>query len=996
MKSPATNACRNGKMGVLNAIALGLLGLTLLAPRLLAQSANTGEIAGQVSNKVTGSNLENAQVKVVETNSNYYTQRGGTFEITQLVPGTYTLVIDYPGLDSLRVPVVVEAGRTVRRNFAMSSDVYVLPALVVAGQREGNAAAIADQHYAPNLTNVITADTFGEIAKANVANLLKRIPGVTGITDDEIDTSVIQVRGMDASLTTVDLDGAPAAAPFEATSRKQNLNSLPVDLIERVEVVKASTPADDGDSLGGRVKLTSKSAFDRNERVIDARFGASYNKTYGKTVTADRKDYIPLSAGLTYSDVIGLFGQPRALGILVMANYDRFRDARSLTQFGHVTASGGSASATTTKDYSTFGFTSAELHKQERKGGSLRLDYKLADHTTLGFSALFSRYFNGFDRVRNGANGGTIDTVLSDPDPSFTVVNNATALTQRNVRPNTTDNSNLRLFGTSKVAGFKFTYDVSRQKAHQFEITTTTEVISNRKFSYALDWRPNPAYPYPVVRSGLDPFTDRFDDTASSSLSYRRQTLDRDNLGARLDVEKSFAGRLPLNLKAGVRVRDEAQQNQRDRFVGALAAGVGKNLSAYLDPAWKISGNPDVYPVGAAFSDDKIYGNMKFVGGADPQKAWSYDPSFITMNASSTVQNSFLTDLKMEEKIYASYLEGSVKMGQLTALGGARVERTDLFLNFPVRNRAVTDVLAQFNGRARGWARYDDVFPSLHLKYNVTDALQARASVSTTIGRPSIGNLTANSDINLTSRAITVPNPDLQPQRSVNYDATLEYYFKRMGVFSVGVFQKDIRDYIGSVSTTISETAAADLGAPLTNPNPNALTWTLTTDQNNGTARVRGIEFNYSKQLDFLPGALRGLGVFANYTWLQCDGTRQTAAGVPVVVPLTNFIPRSGNTGLSYTYGRWDARLQVNYHSDYVDGYNATNPTLRNSIRGARTQWDFNSRCKLTRKLSVFANLSNLTSSDEGDYTGSWAAPVRRDQTIGYSFVITGGVSATF
>jgi hypothetical protein len=135
--------------------------------------------------------------------------------------------------------------------------------------------------------------------------------------------------------------------------------------------------------------------------------------------------------------------------------------------------------------------------------------------------------------------------------------------------------------------------------------------------------------------------------------------------------------------------------------------------------------------------------------------------------------------------------------------------------------------------------------------------------------------------------------------------------------------------------------------------------------------------------------------VFANYTWLQSSGTRQTSAGVPVDVPLINFIPRSGNAGLSYTYGRWDARLQVNYHSNFCDGYNSTNPRLRNSFRGARSQWDFNGRCKLTRKLSVFANLSNFTSQSEPDFSG-WVAPERRDQTIGYSFIITGGVSASF
>jgi hypothetical protein len=114
-----------------------------------------------------------------------------------------------------------------------------------------------------------------------------------------------------------------------------------------------------------------------------------------------------------------------------------------------------------------------------------------------------------------------------------------------------------------------------------------------------------------------------------------------------------------------------------------------------------------------------------------------------------------------------------------------------------------------------------------------------------------------------------------------------------------------------------------------------------------------------------------------------------------MVSPLVNFIPRSGNAGLSYTYGRWDARLQVNYHSTFNDGFNATNPHLRNSYRGERYQWDFNGRCKMTRKLSVFANLSNFTSEGEPDYVG-WEAPERRDQTIGYSFIITGGINVSF
>jgi TonB-dependent receptor len=386
---------------------------------------------------------------------------------------------------------------------------------------------------------------------------------------------------------------------------------------------------------------------------------------------------------------------------------------------------------------------------------------------------------------------------------------------------------------------------------------------------------------------------------------------------------------------------------------------------------------------------------VKFVGGADPRNAWSFDPNFITVNASSTVQNSLLNDRKLDEEVYAGYLQGSAKFGRLTAQAGARYERTDLTGTYGVRNRTPTDVFAQFSGRGRSTASYDDIFPSLHLRFAVTDALLLRAAVSTTIGRPPLDTVTASSDVNLTTRTITAANPDLQPQRSTNYDVSLEYYVKPVGVLSFGMFQKDIRDYIGTVSTLISEAAAADLGVPLTNPSPTAMTWTLTTDENNGTASVRGLEFNYSQQLEFLPGIWRGLGVFANYTWLQSSGTRQTVGGTPVFVPLINFIPRSGNAGLSYTYGRWDARLQLNYHSTFCDGYNATNPRLRNSFRGEKYQWDFNGRCKITRKLSVFANLSNFTSRGEPDYVG-WVAPHRQDQTISYSFIITAGMSASF
>jgi len=307
-----------------------------------------------------------------------------------------------------------------------------------------------------------------------------------------------------------------------------------------------------------------------------------------------------------------------------------------------------------------------------------------------------------------------------------------------------------------------------------------------------------------------------------------------------------------------------------------------------------------------------------------------------------------------------------------------------------VRNRSVTDVLAQFGGRNRSSASYQDWFPSVHGTYKISEGLHARAAFSTTIGRPDIGTVLANDDINVSSRTITTGNPALHPQYSNNYDVSLEYYFKPVGVFSVGVFEKDIRDYISSPTSSITAPQAAELGAPLTNPSANDPSWTLTTTVNSGDARVRGLEFNYSQQLSFLPRAFRGLGVFLNYTWLQTEGQRQSGG----TTPLQNFVPRSGSTGLSYTYGRWDARLQLGYNSAFLDNLDSSS-RWRDQYKGERYQLDFNGRCKLTRNLAVFVNFSNLTSQSYAELRGN-TTPLRREGTTGYSYIATGGINATF
>ncbi len=979
-------------------LLLGLLTLGLAGenPALAADAASgstasqsgTGTVRGQVSNQATGSNLESATVRIIELNRVIHTEGDGTFEASGLAPGSYTLAVSYPGLDPKRETVTVQAGQTARLKVELNSDIYVLPEMVVAGQREGNAAAIAEQRVATNVKNVITADAFGDITKANIANILRRIPGVTGITDDEIDTSVIMVRGMEAYLTSVDVDGTKVPSTFTG-SRRQNVNAIPADLVEKIEVVKATTADEDADSLGGRVKLTTKSAFDLGERRIDLRLGGSYNGTWGKKVTPDGKDYIPLSASLLYSNTFDVGGKPDSLGILASVNFDRFLDARANTDFPLVNEELDDPDEDE-PFYAVFENASAELHEQIRKGANLRVDYRLGDNTVLGVRGTFTSYQDDLVRSRNQIDGGEVDTALSDPDFYYTVVEDAVYAAQKYQRERTTDTTTFRFNGVTTLDSSKLSYDFTYSKGDQIDWRNTADFVSNEEFTYALDRRSNKEYPAIITLSGQDPFQDRFEDTDSTDLERRRQKNVTKVWSSRVDYTKDFDWQLPFRLKTGVRYREEYRVEDQDRFLAEVNGDLGDDLSGFLDTNWNVGGAEDRYPVGALPSFDRLLGNnVQWVGGADPRTQWTYDPDVLEIDNTNTIRQSLLNDRKLSELLYAGYVQGELKWNKLDVVGGVRFESTDLSTVAGIRNRGVSDPLLAHSGRFRTTASYDDWFPSVHLTYNITDNLLVRAAWSTTIGRPDVDELSDSTDINLGSRSITMGNSNLQPQYSDNYDVSLEYYFKEMGVISVGVFQKDIKDYIAEVQTTISAVEAAELGAPLANPLPTDPTWRLNSTVNSGDADVKGLEFAYSQQLSFLPGAFRGLGVFANYTWISSEGRRQAGG----VTPLQNFIPRTGNVGLSYTYGRWDARMQVGYNSSFLD--NLADDRYWDQYKGERYQLDLNGRYKVTRNLAIFANLSNLTSENYGEYRGS-ESPERREGTTGYSFIATAGINLTF
>ena len=135
---------------------------------------------------------------------------------------------------------------------------------------------------------------------------MKRISGIN-VQYDQGEARFGQVRGTSADLSSVTINGnrIPSA---EGDIRNVQLDLIPSDMVQTIEVNKVVTADMDGDAIGGSINLVTKSTpFKRVinatlgsgtkstpfKRVINATLGSGYNVVSQKA---------QVNAGFTYGD----------------------------------------------------------------------------------------------------------------------------------------------------------------------------------------------------------------------------------------------------------------------------------------------------------------------------------------------------------------------------------------------------------------------------------------------------------------------------------------------------------------------------------------------------------------------------------------------------------------------------------------------------------------------------------------------------------------------
>jgi iron complex outermembrane receptor protein len=947
-------------------------------------------LTGNISNGATGNLLEGARVEIPALGVATFSDNTGRYVFADLPAGNHEIVVSYIGLDSARGTIALTAEQSLTRDFDLTTGIYKLEAFKVTGEREGGAAAITAERNSENLKNVAATDQFGNLPNLNAGEIAIRLPGIYGELDAGGNLSGFTVRGMTSGLNTVTMDGGMLTGQGGA-GRSIFVNNVTGAMFDQIELVKGHTPDKGADSLGGTINFKSRSPLSMREKrrvtyTLTARIAPSFTQQI--PIREDRRTHGLASLG--YQEVFDAFGGSRNLGV-------------SVSLFNSETALGWFTSQRDIQNVETgpaflWDYRTGDVYNHRRqKNITTKTDYRLSPATKLSFLASYIDHSEVYRRqydVRAFTNqvvfNPATNNVTAGIEPGYT----DRVTTVRPVAASTIDVTMTgpnNFFNRLRRAAAEAEHNWGRWQIEYSAKYTQTHinigngeggVLVNRLTGagWILDRTQSDLFPRFIQNGGPD-FTNPalYRPVAANALTNGNNTQLQEVTELRADVRYTVPVTFPLLAKTGF--------VWREQVIGATSASRRWNYTG----TGPLPASPGILMMDEVKTGRRIpqWEASDFIRAReviDPT-IWREDLYF-----RETTKFTGFTDAT--ETVSAAYAMAQGKLGQegwrkrTGFLGGVRFEKTENDSTGWVRARTLSTAAQQTadplgtakrdyaDNRRNTTGSYTKAFPSIHLNHDITANLKARASWSTSFGRPNFNQLTPGETPNATNAnfegrpTLTINNPSILPQTAKNWDTTLEYYFEPVGSLSIGWFHKSIRNLI------VNNIESGTIGTGNDNGyNGEYPGWTVLTSGNAGDAVVQGWEVSYQQQFTFLPGLLKGLSGMINYTSLD------TQRNVPVAGSLTTttarstgeiagFVPRTGNASLSWRYRNFSTRILSNYATTFLTTFSAGTPH-RNVYRVKRNLINVGFGYQIRPTLNLTLDIDNLNNVPQKRYRGT-------------------------
>ncbi|WP_437669616.1 TonB-dependent receptor domain-containing protein [Sorangium sp. So ce131] len=261
--------------------------------------AGRGAVWGVVTDTTSREPVLDAQVSVVGTKIKAIADLDGRYRL-ELPPGTYQLRIWYEAYTPQRVQDVrVAAGQVVQVDVGLDPDQQKEEVIEVEfePERASVAAQLLLRKNAPHVGDAVGAKEIAKTPDRNAAEAAKRVVGAT-----VVDGRYVYVRGLGDRYTNALLNGAPLPSP-EPDRQAVPLDLFPSLVLSDITVVKTFTPDVPGDFVGGSVQI--------NTRELPTEFLLQASASLAANTRSTLRDRLTYSGSST--DWLGIDDGARAL-----------------------------------------------------------------------------------------------------------------------------------------------------------------------------------------------------------------------------------------------------------------------------------------------------------------------------------------------------------------------------------------------------------------------------------------------------------------------------------------------------------------------------------------------------------------------------------------------------------------------------------------------------------------------------------------------------------
>ena len=299
-------------------VLFSLLILMLMSISVSAQTGG-GRIAGVVIDNTDEDPLPGATLFIEELKKGDVTNKYGEFSFSNIPFGTYTFTVKFMGYQTAVQKVTVSKENVKKTIIRLKAEVKSLDEVVVMGKSE--ARKIREQAMPVSVISMkqlqgTVSDVQGILAKT-VGVAIRSSGGVGS-------TSRLSVRGLEGKRIGFFID----ETPLNDQSDFIDLNDIPIDMIDRIEIYKGVVPAKfGGSSMGGAVNIVIKEYPDRYADLSYTRESFNVNKaqTVFKRNLKDAGLVFGIGGGYTYADNDYTMESPYVKGLKIKRDHDNFR-----------------------------------------------------------------------------------------------------------------------------------------------------------------------------------------------------------------------------------------------------------------------------------------------------------------------------------------------------------------------------------------------------------------------------------------------------------------------------------------------------------------------------------------------------------------------------------------------------------------------------------------------------------------------------------------------